>query len=424
MAQAAAEARSQDLTIPVDVRIGILGHWDAEQEPNVVAGIATILGELNQMLDCSQPTYTLVPGLAEGAERVMSATPVGPLTARHPVARFTVGFRHYRRSFKTERSRQRFRARFKKSDSWSGQETVGERQAIGVSNVVIAVWSSGHVVDPSRAGLLIGYAIERMGRTVYWIDPASGNVICYDNDDGFIDSIRHLNLYNAGYADLGEIGFGVEEQIKALEELAVKCKIQPGSLAPLEARVVPHFVRASKLAARWQKWHVWSGRFIYGVAALAVANAAYVSVWAKEGSWVVLEVFEMALVLLMVAFSEISEWLRRWLDYRFLAERLRASIFLYLAGLRCETPNAVPQSWMVRALDSIREGPPAALDPENLEVKEFIVEGWILHQKEYYERRSKEFERWHEIFAYGGISLFVATAFAALFHFLGMFPAM
>jgi hypothetical protein len=364
----------------------------------------------------------VVNGLADGAERIVSATGVGSPPERHFTRRYLVGFRHYLASFKTEHSKDRFRAEIAatKSDEAPSPEAVRARQAIQDASVLIAVWKLGRFAIQASAGPLIAYALEESGRTVYWIDPESGAVTCYDNRDGFIDSIRHLNFYNAAYTGMGEIGFDIEQQIEALEKLAVECEIDPEALKPLQPRVIRHFVRASKLASKWQRWHVRAGALIYLLAAVAVANAAVGSLFHLGMRAVLAEAVEMGLILIAIGVSEVGEWLRRWLDYRFLAERLRATIFLYLAGIACELPEAEePVPWMVRALESIRDAAVRPLNPGSVSaVRKFVLEGWILDQKAYYKRRGKEFRTKHEIFAALGIALFLATAVAALVHLL------
>ncbi|MBZ5606834.1 MAG: SLATT domain-containing protein [Acidobacteriia bacterium] len=419
-------ARSQDLTIPVDVRIGILGHWDAEQEPQLAASVQSIIRELDAMLDRSQPSYTLAQGLADGADRLMPAADRNQSpSVTHAAGRVATALRHFLRSFKTERSKQQFRAMFDaaKGDAAPNPDRARGQQAIRDCSVLIAIWNRDQVFDQASAAPLIAYALESAGRTVYWIDPASGKIKCYENDDGFIDCIWHLNAYNAERVRPEQIAAGVRDRTETLEALAYQCQLQPGTLEPLERRVIPHFVRASRLAVFWQNWHVAAGFFIYGMAAVAVANATMVSLFGWGRPWIFAEVGEMGAILLVVGVSEFWEWLRRWIDYRFLAERLRASVFLFVAGLACEAPSSdQPVSWMVRALDSIRDCSLRALVPADLRaVTQFIQQGWILNQRQYYDQRSREFENKHRLLAGAGVALFLATAIAALLHALHSF---
>jgi len=39
--------------------------------------------------------------------------------------------------------------------------------------------------------------------------------------------------------------------------------------------------------------------------------------------------------------SALGGWHRKWIDYRFLAERLRAAMFLFIAGTPCDPPIAI-----------------------------------------------------------------------------------
>ena len=69
-------------------------------------------------------------------------------------------------------------------------------------------------------------------------------------------------------------------------------------------------------------------------------------------------------ILLLISHSR--EWHRKWIDYRFLAERLRAGLFLSVSNIDIEPPKPLPHlslshrsdDWTVRAFTWIWNSQP------------------------------------------------------------------
>jgi len=187
----------------------------------------------------------------------------------------------------------------------------------------------------------------------------------------------------------------------------------------LYGRVVPHFVRTDRLASWWQLCYVLAGFAIYLLAAVAVATGVFAT--QGQSSTAFFEVAEMAIILLIICFSELLEMLRRWLDYRFLTERLRAVIYLYVAGLSGKVAGAAKSGqWMNRALLWICNTPvPQPLAGDLQAVKNFSLKGWIEHQGKYYFDRGRELEKRQTFCLILGIILFLVAAIGAFFHGIG-----
>jgi len=422
----ATKKPAPDLRIPVEVPVAIIGRWSPQQEVQVVKALHAVRKELEELLDDSAPTFTLALGLAPEAEQLWAETgstqrPAAPALLRWLPAEA----RRYFRSFKTVRARTQFVKLLRSviQDLPGTRDTAQEpaEQAIRNCEVLVAIWTPPPSLAPPGAAPLISFALEKAGRTLYWIDPATGKVKRYDNYECFIDSMRHLNLYNGAHVEPGRIAAGVPAEIKRLDDLTSQAGLPAGTLAPLYGRVVPHFVRTDRLASWWQLCYVLAGFAIYLLAAVAVATGVFAT--QGQSSTAFFEVAEMAIILLIICFSELFEMLRRWLDYRFLAERLRAAIHLYVAGMSSKIePAGESAQWMNRALLRICDcSLPQPLAGDLRAVRDFSLKGWVEDQRKFYFNRSVALERWQTFWLVTGLILFLAAALAAFFHGLDWF---
>jgi hypothetical protein len=195
------------------------------------------------------------------------------------------------------------------------------------------------------------------------------------------------------------------------------------------SHLLPHLVRASRLAVRYQQRH---NLAVYGVTSLAVLAVAAVTIqvlfFRQLPQLVWIEVTAMVLILSLLFLSRGRQWHRKWIDYRFLAERLRAALFLATCGLECSPPRPLPHSvahrpddWMVKAFAWIWDARPwlrDQLSPAIQSLKDFLLTAWIRDQAAYYARRSRQFHRAQERLTAAGYGLFGFTLVAAFIHVL------
>lgn len=229
---APATARpAPDLRIPVEVCVDIAGRWDINQEKQVASAIEAVREELEEVLEHSPATFTLVSGLDPEQQRLWTKTGSNPDSAARTLRRWLPSeARRYFRSFKTAGARTRFlkllRAVPENPPSPPDANRALAEQAIRNCDVLIAIWTPPAGLIPPGAAQLISFALEKIGRTLYWIDPSTGKIKRYDNYDGFIDWARHLNLYNGAHAP-ARMPDEVESQITRLETLASKAGLAP-----------------------------------------------------------------------------------------------------------------------------------------------------------------------------------------------------
>lgn len=141
-----------------------------------------------------------------------------------------------------------------------------------------------------------------------------------------------------------------------------------------------------------------------------------------------LEVFEISLIILLMYASRHGGYHRRWIDYNFLAERLRAAFFLCI---QCEKPDAPPHmslahrpnDWMVMAFEEIMATRPplfCRLDTPYVPIKIFFRSAWITNRLRYYERAGDAARRRFTLLIRAGVVIFSITLILAVLHATGI----
>jgi hypothetical protein len=203
--------------------------------------------------------------------------------------------------------------------------------------------------------------------------------------------------------------------------------------------IAPYFLRASMLAAEYQRRFVWSAR---SITLLAIVAAGVLGVhlslnsnpawdWAEVGSLVALTA--IFLVLHRRKFHD------RWISYRSLAERMRSARFLLPAGVDFPlfTPTVTayierhPADWIQRAFDefwqdqrrrrreSLRKresqrGRERAPETHDDALKQRLADTWIGSQIDYHKERTSEHLLWQRIMLITILVLFAAAVIAAI----------
>jgi SMODS and SLOG-associating 2TM effector domain 1 len=232
----------------------------------------------------------------------------------------------------------------------------------------------------------------------------------------------------------------LRESLAALDKFNSQSFDADGSSATSELAVEPEegrwvadpFVRASELAGRWQWRFKWMARTITLFAALAaVMLAVGLAFFPEEPTWTEAEA---ALFILALAGSFIVrrvELHRRWLSYRFLAERLRSARFLAPTGAEFRRQARLEPvftggrstAWLMRAFEEVWDRrPPPSSPPTNLSdaelgrLKGLLADSWIGAQIQYHEKKSRHHRRWHRFLTTLVVLLFAATIAFALLH--------
>ncbi|MCG2738354.1 MAG: hypothetical protein L6282_18385 [Candidatus Methanoperedenaceae archaeon] len=442
----------EEYCIPAVVKIGVTGHRVLENEHKLIESVNNILLQLDEIfkriLKNTPHTFVIISPLAEGADRlvarsVMKRKVSGEMDTSNLEVVLPLSEEDYLNDFKTSESKDDFKAlltkakyvlTLEKADSRkAAYEQVG-RYVVDNCDVLIAIWDGKPAAGQGGTAEIIGYA-RKMGRYLFWINSENGNIKEEMHKEHISRSLKNIEIYNAESLSINEMDSKFKARYGTLAKKADDSGLSRVFLEPLCENLLPQSVRASLLAQKYQKLHMKAGSFIYILAVMAVATVTIQRFFLSDyPKWLWLEFLWMLLILILLRISDRGKWHRKWIDYRFLAERLRASIFLCMVGIRCKPPKAPPHlsishrpdDWMIKAFEWIWDQRPK-LPSNRVEfehLKKFLLVAWIDDQVSWYRKTSKRHRRMHLWFTRSGVSLFFITLVVAaieasqLAHFL------
>ncbi|MDP2767730.1 MAG: SLATT domain-containing protein [Candidatus Methanoperedens sp.] len=335
----------------------------------------------------------------------------------------------YLQDFETQESRDEFRELLALAKSTHVLDKAESRKASYEQcghyvahncDVLVAIWDGKPASGQGGTAEIVEYA-RKIGRSIFWINSENGKITEERHEDHTPESLEYLDIYNAEYSNNLEAESAVKSQYIILTEQAKDSGLSQDILEPLLANLLPQFVRADILAQRYQSQHMKAGSAVYALAAAAVATVTIQTLLfphISELLW--LEVVEIAFILMLLLASYIGDWQRKWIDYRFLAERLRAALFLCMASIKCEQsppPPYLSEDWVLRAYAWIWDKRPQAPPLRNIHaLKKFLLTAWVGDQISFYDKKSKRHRRRHVLLARGGEALFLVTLVVAFVH--------
>lgn len=275
-------------------------------------------------------------------------------------------------------------------------------------------------------------AARAAGRTIYLV-AADGGVAAEPRADRLLDSLRALDAYNAEWVDAGRIARGTAARVDFFRTHLRAAGLDPALLDPVAGSLLPYYVRTRLLADRYGLLHLGAGTAVYALSAAAIAVVTVQALLLPDLlSLVWIEVGAIAAVLLLLIAARTLDWHRKWLDYRFLAERVRSAIFLCFVCIRCEIPGArqgvAPShhydDWMSRTFEGLLGVRPieyCSLAMPMEPIKHFLIEAWISRQIDWYAETARKNRRRYEGLLHAGEFFFIATLIAAAAHVTGVF---
>ncbi len=246
-----------------------------------------------------------------------------------------------------------------------------------------------------------------------------------------------------GIETLNRLRVAPDEQERAVDDAFRELFFAPapGTEGPVETqevadeakravreKLLPARVRAESMAARNQRRYLGAGLTVYVLAPITVAAVAVATLFPPLAAWGFgIEFALLALILIIVISTDQLRVRRKWIESRFLAERLRAASFLTAAGVETTGPAAFvdlpdqsrAQEWVLLAFREVvhRIGPlETCWGKPYGNVLAFIERAWIGNQLEYHRttaNRARKFNLWLE---YSGFGLFVLALLAAGLH--------
>jgi len=412
--------------VPVELRVGVVGHRWLEDDEATRTAVAAALEDLwqrrsNRTTSNTPVGLTVVSALAEGADRIAAAAAVGR-GARLEVV-LPMPSAEYEKDFATPESLASYRKLLTDAASVTALPPGDDRPAayleggmrvVDRSDALLAIWDGEPARGTGGTAEIVAYA-DTTHRPVRWlrVAPAAGVIGIRErrehpvpDDLGPLSprAFRALDAYNA-------------QSISTAADLA-------GSP---EARFFqPYFARADRLAGRYQRWLLRSSQLIYALAVVAVASVAAQLVFFPEERWPAwIEVAALAIITIVLFLGRRLRLLRRWLSARQLAERIRVATMLRAAGMP-DPPRWGPVlddgDWVERAVDELwMRAPDAPVDRSFAQLQNALVTGWLDPQIAYHDGAEARAQSRLRVVVPITVGLFVLSLVAAIMHSLDLF---
>jgi len=427
--------------IPCQVRIGVTGHRVLAHADRLAEEVTRALLLIQSMV-CTSPAtpvlLTVVSPLAEGADRLVARQALERLGATLEAV-LPLPAADYQTTFSSEESRQEFR------DALAGAATLTELPAVETReeayeqagqyvvercDVLLALWDGRPAAGQGGTADVVAWARDR-DVPVYWIhtEPPFRAAWVETGLTHGLDAYRALDDFNRASMRPARVTEAIERATTDLFAQAERAGLDPAALRPYCSWIIPAFVRADLLASRAQRrfFQLSDATFIF--AALAVIAAAgpqltSVGVLARLAPHnaprlaPLIESLLMGLGLIAIYLGRRQGYHRRWVLYRYLAERLRAAFFLALVTphgptIRSPEPAALHQAgdtWLERAYDSVWQSRPTVETPPPVApLRRFLIDAWVGDQRAYQARKSRRHEAAHEGISRMGAFIFIMT---------------
>jgi hypothetical protein len=297
-------------------------------------------------------------------------------------------------------------------------------------DVLLAIGNGKSASEQRGLGEVIAYA-RRNGCPIIWINTREQEQVTVEQGRGLnMRMLQHIDDYNSQRIKDKEFGKALSRQRSFFESQAQHAGLPLDRFHVTLEHFLPHLVRADILALRFQRLYHGSGSLIYLLTVLAVFVAAFHGLFTPEEPLVL--VAEIALLLIVLALfflGQREKWHNRWLDYRFLAERLRSALFMALVNVKmtpvrplCNLTLAFPpKAWMVGAFSTLWVQQPRFKIPDSSvfsELKDFTLRAWINDQILYHASIRDRYYQRHRYMVLASFALFALTIIVVLLHII------
>ncbi len=444
--------------IPYRIRIGVTGHRTLENSEALAEKVRALLNLKDSVIldeesrsrvrTSENPPlgFTVFSLLAEGADRLVAvevlATPDALIHAVLPFEK-----EEYLKDFVSEDSRGEFENILskdrRKEDLTKGLSTLGTkadperrkeayakagRFVVDSCDVLIAVWDGEPAAGRGGTAEIVEYARKKERPLIIVSSHAPFEVTVERRlklDVLTMDSIREFNAYKVPVDELNPYAINVARDLFAVEESK---SIAPKVKTIVLEQLIPFYVKASKVAKHHQEMYLRSGSLVYLFSALAVAvSALFIVFEAYSLLWYSIEAILLLSILLMVRRADRYRTHKKWIESRFLTERIRVAFFFAACGIEV-SPIQIPpylriahrpDDWMVRVFDEIWNRLPRLPGCDGAAyagVSAYIRKALVQDQIKYHNNKAKERGRISSRLEFAGKAIFFAAFVATLLH--------
>jgi hypothetical protein len=456
-------ANLDEQIIPFRVRIGVTGHRTLLEKEILSHRIKEVLErkiidlfdkESKKLLKSSYHTpigYSILTPLAEGADRLVA----------HEVLKFPhsnmdvvlpVDKEDYLKTFESQESQQEFEELLKRSRrSITLREKMLQNSNLEVSSsetrqksyqdvgqylvdhcdVLIALWDNKESRGRGGTAEIVEYAKKKNLPTVVISTETPHDISVVKGFGLNAKSIIGINTFNTFRVPEKEQRQYIENVYNDLFNNEEGRKLPEEAKHNILEKLLPFYVRASKMAKRNQNIYHFSGVLVYFFSACAVAAVALgilkhsLSVYAFS-----FELILLIAILFIVFFANKQKAHNKWIECRFLVERIRSAVFFAACGIEV-SPIQIPpymsiahrpDDWMIKTFQEIwnRLSQMRGCQGQSCDLlSKLIRKTWIRQQIHFHKMKANKYEKINRILEIGGIVIFALAVMAALLHVIG-----
>ena len=317
------------------------------------------------------------------------------------------------------------------------------RYVVDHSDVMIAIYDGLPPRGKGGTGEIVQYAKE-IKRTIYLISSKSQDQFSLKKGDESItnylkNGIDNFNRSFQKYFEKKEYHV-LSETFKGdaflpSNNILRKKGIVIRAIEMFKETIDPYFIHSDRQAIFFQRLfrQTASAIFIFAFLALFVTAFGIVFFHAKTFFFII-EFFLLSFIGFIFYFSEkVMNCHRRWIEYRYLAERLRMSYFLYLIGIEpfpvhlsrlSGDQKEINGGWAILVFEEIwnqisKKGKIESIKPSSL--GNIIIDCWIQDQILFHKKNAKKNHNKSEMVEFYGKLIYVFALLSAFLHIV--FPS-
>jgi hypothetical protein len=458
---------SHNSLIPFRIRLGVTGHRELTNEHTLREKVRGFLdGGYRKLLDAQAlklidspkgvpVAFSILTPLAEGADRLVAREVLCGSTGSVPSTIEVVlplEKSDYLRDFDTEESRKEFMELLRQArrpvalrtksldNEFPGEdqrETVEKirknafrnvgRYVVDHCDVLIALWDGQPSSGKGGTAEIIDYARTR-NRPI-WLISSTTFTATFEKGEGLYGkTVEYIHAFNTFPVDARGYAAYIDNCYDGLFNNAEGAAIPPEMKRAARDILLEHYVRASLIAKHYQKIYATVGPMVYvcsagAVAAIAIGTLApYIANLAFG-----LELLLLTAILIAVLSANRRRVHKKWIESRYLAERIRSAVFFTACGMEVspvELPPFMriahhPNDWMVKVFYEIWNRMPVMLCCDRGRLNSavaYVRKHWVQDQIEYHKAKSQRTRRMGRMLEIGGAIAFIAALCAAFCH--------
>ena len=429
----------------ITLTVGITGHRLLAAPSATRLGLRWTLGLLRKH---APSQLVLLSPLAEGADRKAAETVLEQDDSRLEVV-LPFPPEDYRRDFETDASWVEFEtllARAAAVETRPPLKTRGEayesagRRVVDRCDILVAVWDGRSARGLGGTAQIVAYA-RKLGRPLCWIHSdqpwrvsfermpdgfswgrmaCPSNVKTFDDTDLSAEVARRKNDLTERLSVLTERHSGTVS-VRAAAHLSDRLKA-------MADHFLPRYVEVNRIALLYQTRYRRASVAVLLLSAAALIVVAAQYIFHLPHGLVAGEVAAIATILSIFHLGNRFGWHRNWIDYRFLAERIRCGLFVsFLSGKigaddeQHWSDRLIEESWchmefdiMCRVRPRLEKTPREALPV----LQGFMQTAWLGPQRVFHARKKRGSKRVHDRISAASYILFWLTFVAAVLHLM------